>query len=301
MMRISFLIISFICLFQGAYGQIYQLFYFINDIPFQYDTNLQVKADKAMEYYYQKNDSAIIIFEQLYKEKPSYRLEYNLAVAYSKILNKSLAFLYLSKYVSNEDKCECAYLDNSSFKILHDEMKYIELKNKCAELLRSKGIKDVVMYSKLACLDGKEQEILGLSRFKDVTSDRIKIFNEFISLVDTLNFPSEEKITQRGINFFQLLLLHSDNFPEMQVNIAKKIISLSDNYGYNKKNLAYTIDRGLSNLNRPQQYGTIISKNPKNDLDCLYQYDCLEDLQKRRSELGFQPYQDFLINKSILK
>ncbi|MCB9335267.1 MAG: hypothetical protein H6586_03905 [Flavobacteriales bacterium] len=283
-------------------AQFYQLFFFHENKPFVYDTVLQKIANEASAFYYSDNfDSSIVSYGYLHSIKPNFKLEYNIAVLYAINNKKDSAIVYLSKYIDSEEKCECAYLNNSAFKLLKVYSEFELIKNKCDSIQKHKGIKNISLYNNITYLYGKDQEILGASAYKDIKEERRELMNSFFAIIDSVGIPHEEDITQTGINYFQILLLHSDLFPNKQITIASKILKSKKFDKYNKKQLAYTIDRGYCNLNQPQLYGTILTTNPFTKNSCLYQYDNFIKLSKRREKMDFQPISDFLENKSILK
>ncbi len=280
-----------------AQSQVYPLFYMMKG-----DTVSQKIANRASRYYFlNQTDSALAAYRQLYARKPSYRLEYNLAVVFMLQNQPDSALNYLKKYIAHKNHCECAYLLNPVFDGIRNSDDFISIKSNCDSIQKQKGIQNIELYNRLAYLFGKEQEILNASGYKNVTEQRRQLTAEFLALVDSVGFPSKSDISSRGLNHFQTLLLHADLFPEKQVELATKILHSKHRKEYHEKQLAYTIDRGLCNMNKPQLYGTILAENPKTKETCLYQYDNYKKLLKRRKKLDFQSVEEYLKNRNITK
>lgn len=201
--------------------------------------------------------------------------------------------------VYSKEKCSCALVKyTKDFESLNKNKKLDSILIKCCSYSMEK-VKDEKLMSKLVVLNAVEQEILG-----NDNSDRIgklkENFKDFCSFVDTTNFPSVLDIGDKGINSISLIVLHADYYPTIQNSLGLKLMKQYDMKGYNVKQIAYIIDRSLMNLGRPQLYGTILSED-ENGKRVLYKCDSLEELVKRRKKLGFQSYEEFLKNKSILK
>lgn len=301
-MKITLTISILLCTLFNTKAQLYQLFYFEENKPLVYDTVLQKVATEASKHYYYGNiDSSILKYKSLYFIRPSFKIEYNLAVLYGLSNNKDSVIVYLSKYISNKEKCECAYLNKFEFKELMLDNILEVIKSKCEIIQKSKGINNISLYNKYAYIYGKDQEILGASAYRDIKEERRELMSSFFDIIDSVGIPNEEEITIVGMNYFRTLLLHADFFPDKQIVLATKMLKSKKTSIHIKKQLAYIIDRGYCNLNQPQLYGTILSINSFTNQKCLYQFDSYSKLTKRRKKMGFQPVSEFLKNNSILK
>ena len=285
-----------------SFSQIYQPFIFIENKPFVYDTVAQHLGQKAIASYYKKEYvEAVKIYDSLFVLKPSYYQGYfNQARCLALIGDYERTLKALNNYVTNsKDKCNCDLVRyTKDFESLHNNRSLDSFLIKCCAYSVER-VKNEKLMSQLIVLDAMEQEILGSDN-----SDRIgklkENFKVFCSLVDTTNFPSVKEIGNKGINAVGIIVLHADYYPAIQNSLGRKLMKQSKNKGYSVKQVAYIIDRSLMNLGQPQLYGTILSEDG-NGKRVLYKYDSLEKLIKRRKELGFQSYEEYLKNKSILK
>jgi tetratricopeptide (TPR) repeat protein len=285
-----------------SFSQVYQPFIFVENKPFVYDTTAQYLGQKALDSYYKKEYvEAVKLYDTLLKLKPSYYQGYfNQARCFALIGDNERTVIAVNKYVVHaQEKCNCALVKyTKDFESLNKHKRLDSSIVKCCSHSMEK-VTNENLASKLIVLSAVEQEILGNDNSERIGKLR-ENFKNFCSLVDTTDFPSIKAIGEKGINSVSLIVLHADYYPTIQHSLGLKLMSQFDKKGYNAKQIAYIIDRSLSNLGRPQLYGTILSKD-ENGNCFLYKYDNLEELVKRRNELGLQSYEEFLKNKSILK
>jgi hypothetical protein len=270
--------------------------------PFVYDTAAQYLGQKALDNYYKKQyPEAVKLYDSLFELKPSYYQGYfNQARCYVLIGDNKRTVEALNKYVFYaKEKCNCALIKyTKDFEDLHKNRDIDSSLAKCCSYSKGKVGNEELM-SKLIVLDAVEQEILGNDN-ADRKARLRENFKAFCDLVDTTDFPGVKDIGEDGINSVNTIILHADYYPTIQNSLGWKLMKQDEKKGYSVKEAAYIIDRSLRNLNRPQLYGTI-SLEDQNGKRALYKYDDLEKLVKRRKELGFQPYEEYLKNKSILK
>ncbi len=298
MKRVLFLIF----IVSNSFSQVYQPFIFLENRPFVYDTAAQYLGQKAIDNYYKKQYvEAVKIYDSLFILKPSYYQGYfNQARCLALIGNYERTIKALNNYVAYaKDKCNCALIKyTKDFENLNKNKRLDSSLIKCCANSVEK-VRNEKLMSQLIILDAVEQEILGNNN--SGREGRLKEnFKVFCNLVDTTNFPSVKDIGDKGINSVSLIVLHADYYPKIQNSLGRKLMEQYKKKGYNVKQIAYIIDRSLRNLGRPQLYGTILSEDGSGKR-VLYKYDSLEELVKRRKELGFQSYEEYLKNKSILK
>lgn len=308
MKKINKVIYLFTFLSSQAFSQIYQPFIFIDNRPMVYDVPLQELAQKALTFYYFRTlDSSVYYYNLLLNKKPSYyQGYYNLARAYALKNDYKGTINALSNYVSNvKEECNCSFLtDVDSFKPYKDSVAFKAIVTKCCgsflKYVLEKKITQPEKLLKITYLDGKEQEILGNDSLYKNRSEQIqqlkRNFAAFTQVIDTTNFPSAASIG-KGIELIQLIVLHADYYPGIQFSLGQKLLSCSEEKGYNPKMAAYIIDRALRNMGKPQLYGTILLRN--NAEVTLYNYDDLEKLKERRKKLNFQTVDEYLKNQSI--
>lgn len=295
-------ILFFIFIVGKYFGQIYQPFIFLENKPFVYDTAAQYLGQKAIDSYYKKQYvEAVKIYDSLFILKPSYYQGYfNQARCLALIGDYERTIKALSNYVAYaKDECSCTLIKyTKDFEDLNKNKSLDSFLVKCCSNSVEK-VRNEKLMAQLIVLDAVEQEILGNnnSERKGKLKENFKVF---CSLVDTTNFPSVEDIGDKGINSVSLIILHADYYPTIQNSLGRKLMKQYKKKGYNVKQIAYIIDRSLRNLGQPQFYGTILSEDGSGKR-VLYKYDNLEELVKRRKELGFQPYEEYLKNKSLLK
>lgn len=285
-----------------SFSQVYQPFIFVENKPFVYDTAAQYLGQNALNNYYKKQYvEAIKLYDSLFKLKPYYYQGYfNQARCLALIGDYERAVKALNNYVVNaKDKCNCVLIKyTKDFESLNKNKSLDSSLRKCCSNSIEK-VKNEKLMSQLIVLDAVEQEILG----NDNPEREGKLkenFKAFCSLVDTTNFPDINNVGYKGINSVSMIVLHADYYPAIQNSLGWKLMKQYKKKGYNVKQIAYIIDRSLRNLGRPQLYGTILSQYESGKM-VLYRYDSLEELVKRRKELGFQSYEEYLKNKSILK
>lgn len=285
-----------------SFSQVYQPFIFVENKPFVYDTAAQYLGQNALDNYYKKKYvEAVKLYDSLFKLKPYYYQGYfNQARCLAVIGDYERTVKALNNYVLYaKDKCNCALIKyTKDFESLNKNKSLDSSLIKCCPNSVEK-VKNGKLMSQLIVLDAVEQEVLG----NDNSEREGKLkenFKVFCSLVDTINFPSVKDIGDKGINAVSIIILHADYYPTIQNSLGRKLMKQYKKKGYNVKQIAYIIDRSLRNLGRPQLYGTILSEDGSGKR-VLYKYDNLEELVKRRKELGFQSYEEYLKNKSILK
>jgi tetratricopeptide (TPR) repeat protein len=295
-------VLFFIFIVTKSFGQVYQPFIFVENKPFVYDTAAQHLGQKAIDKYYKKQYvEAVKLYDSLFKLKPSYYQGYfNQARCLALIGDNERAVITLNKYVVySKERCSCDLIKyTKDFESLNKNESLDSALLKCCSYSIEK-VKNEKLMSRLIVLDAVEQEILG-----NDNSERDRKLKEnfkvFCSLVDTTNFPGVKDIGNKGINSVSLIILHADYYPTIQNSLGRKLMKQYKKKGYNVKQVAYIIDRSLRNMGQPQLYGTILYED-ESGKRVLYKYDSLEELVKRRKELGFQSYEEFLKNKSILK
>lgn len=287
-------------------SQIYQHFIFKNN-QMIYDEVKQPIAERALsEYYYNNIDSSAFYYEKLLLiDSLYYQGYYNLAKVYSLKRDTNKALLNLMKYVSYSGlKCKCSYISDELFGFINDSL-YSKIKKTCQfefdKYVKEKHIKQPELLNKLENIEGKEQEILGNRTLQNFPAQRDKFLKEnfmsFAQIIDTVNFPNEFEIG-KGTSLVQLIVLHADYYPAIQLSLGNKLLKQSKK-GYSKKMSAYIIDRALKNQNKPQLYGTMLIKTSKGDE--LYNCDNYLKMKKRRKKLKFQSIDDYIKNKSITK
>jgi hypothetical protein len=302
---ISTLLLSIIFL-NPLRAQIYQHFIFIEGKPFVYDVPNQQLAEKAIGFYYQGiNDSAIFYYKKLIEQKPNYYQAYfNIAKIYARQKDYLNVEKSLIKYVQYaKENCSCSFLNETEeFKTFSDSTSLALIKKDCCanheKYVSDNKLAKPDLLLALQFIEGKEQEILGnnIANREELLKAN---FSEFNRIVDTTFLPGHSDIG-KGTALVELIVLHTDYYPEIQNSLGKKILISAETKGYNPKMAAYIIDRSLRNMNKPQLYGTILIQNEKGE-SISYQYDNYDALVKRRKELGFQSLEDFLKNKSITK
>lgn len=285
-------------------SQIYQHFIFKDSKMQSYDESKQLIAERAVKEYYLNNlDSAIFFYKKLILlDSNYYQGYYNLAKIYQLNKMQPEAINTVEKYVSiSKGKCKCSYLEAEPFGQINDSI-FDNQKKLCCSQFESYSfenkLKKPYLLNALEAIDGKEQEILGntvISKAERIAQLKTN-FTQFTDKVDTIRFPKKNEIG-KGTAIVQLIILHLDYYPTIQLSLGKKLLHQKKS-GYEPKMSAYIIDRALRNIGQPQKYGTLIDKNNK---ETLYVVDDYQKMVKRRKKLGFQPVEEFLKNKSITK
>ncbi len=280
----------------------------------EYDTVQQMIAQKASSFYYQHlYDSSAYFYAQLNQQRPEkYEIAFNYALALAASGNQEKSLLLLESYVQYAgDKCHCSFFEeNEHFQRYANHKKFIDLGKQCRNNLKKFATKEkttnYLLSDKIQYYLGKDQEILNNPLFLNGLNTELK--NEqlhsnlmrALRLIDTTRLPTLTEVGTAGTGALSILFLHADYLPNFQLSMGKKMMALGGEQGYSKKNAAYLIDRAYKNLSLPQLYGTILEKNPSGKYE-LYRTDNLEEMKKRRLELGFQAIEDYLHNLQITK
>lgn len=219
---------------------------------------------------------------------------------YKIVYNKAICYYYLNQQKKCED-CILEYIKYPIDKIKIGLITNSILGNYCKSETKIKSIIDSLIKLKyqtvsdpnltmvLECVDAKEQEILldtmyMNNRNLDDRYHRLKInFNIVNSYIKENGLPSF-KTVGKSVSLFELMILHMDYNPKLQLKIAKKMLSSHIENGYDIGRTLYCIDRALRNLGKKQKYGSIILKRGKPESK-IYKYrGTLKKINRKRAK-----------------
>jgi tetratricopeptide (TPR) repeat protein len=287
-------------------SQVFQPFIF-REASFLPDTVLQATANRGMNcYYHMQYDSAVVFYKQLLQAKPHYYVGYfNLAVFYARMQEFGHAMDALEKYIALSDKkCNYPVMQFSChFNALHDSARFVRLLKlaKRKDEHRKEKVCQPSLRDQLYYLVALEQEWLGnvnMSFSERSDSIRARVFEPMLQLLDTTHLPGKRELGA-ATAYLGLLILHADYLPAVQVSLGKQMLVRAED-GFEPKQAAYIIDRGLRNLHLPQRYGTILTSSAKGE-HSLYTVDDWNLMVERRRALHFQPIEEYIQNLNIYR
>ncbi|MBX9786077.1 MAG: hypothetical protein K2Y08_01945 [Alphaproteobacteria bacterium] len=166
------------------------------------------------------------------------------------------------------------------------------------QILNSKSL---AIKQQLALMVDLDQEIRDLI-IKDVNNrkthkllEEIDHFhtNHLKSMVKEYDWVTILKFDEEMAHQAWLLVQHADHDPDFQTSFMsalEKLCPLNETY---RKNYAYIYDRIASNRGLKQRYGTQV-KVEGNQVELLPYEGSLNDLNKRRREIGLESIQEYL-------
>lgn len=148
------------------------------------------------------------------------------------------------------------------------------------------NIKDLL--TKIYALD---QDMRILDEGIDPEIDRENLIT-IISLIETCGMPSLKTVNREQMMAIWLVFQHTDNYHRKKYfPLLKKS---SENGDLEKSQIALLEDRILMFDDKPQIYGSQITKNQESGEWVLYELKDPSGVDKRRAEVGLEPLQDYV-------
>lgn len=277
-----------------------------------YDTLASAYSSQFMDSYSGKNyEKAILFLDSIeLMGKKDHRTIYNKAICYKYLNQDSNCERYIREYLQYPlEKIKMGYVTQSILKDCYQGK--IDLNRRVDSLinLKYKDVSDPDLALIIECLDAKEQEILMDSAYMNnrKMEDRYARLEAnfniiYPSIKKNKSLPSFKTVGQ-SLYFFELMVLHMDYNPKLQLKLGKKILASSLKNGNDVGRTLYCIDRALRNLNRKQKYGSIILNRGQSDSE-IYKYKgSLKMLNRRRFKYGLVPIEEekstYQINKPL--
>jgi hypothetical protein len=140
-----------------------------------------------------------------------------------------------------------------------------------------------------------DQDMRTNNKVFDPEIDRQNL-EKVVSLIENCGMPTIKEVGKKPMDAIWLVFQHADNFNRKKYfPLLKESAKKGD---LNVRQIAMMEDRILMNEGKPQIYGTQVIGRNGNELE-LYELKDPEYVNERRSELGFEPIEDYLMNWNI--
>ena len=158
-----------------------------------------------------------------------------------------------------------------------------------------------------------DQYLRGFGIINQLAKDGYEVYSEYLANhnqheLDSVNrillkeifkefgFPTKKMVGKWGLISIQLIIQHADDDIEFQKKYVAEILKLVKNGEIEGQAYAYLIDRIKTNENEHQIYGTQYIQNYETGEVELKPTIKLEEVNKRRMEMGMMPIEKYLEN-----
>jgi len=113
-------------------------------------------------------------------------------------------------------------------------------------------------------------------------------------IIEEYDFPTKKLVGKDAMSGIFIMIQHSDEDKEWQKSQLKNIQEAVKKGDMNGQSYAYLFDRIKINEGSPQYYGTQFSKvDPANKIVELFETEDIENLNRRRMEIGMMPIENY--------
>ena len=126
---------------------------------------------------------------------------------------------------------------------------------------------------------------------KNMEQLHIQNANQLNQIIDTIGYPTIDKVGTEASNAAWLIIQHSISQPAFMKKCLVLLKVAVENHKADSKNLAYLSDRILTFENKPQLYGTQFDWD-QNGVLSPQQYDDLKKVNQRRTSIGLNTLEE---------